>query len=63
MKASLQMVQPPTGKDNYSEACKELRILRKGLFLLWRGWIGRRSGWSSRLRFRRLRLDPLQNRS
>ena len=30
MKASLQMVQPPTGKDNYSEACKELRILRKG---------------------------------
>jgi len=22
MKASLQMVQPPTGKDNYSEACK-----------------------------------------
>jgi hypothetical protein len=24
MKASLQMVQPPTGKDNYSEACKEV---------------------------------------
>lgn len=26
MKASLQMVQPPTGKDNYSEALRRLRI-------------------------------------
>lgn len=24
MKASHQMVQPPSGKDNYSEACKEV---------------------------------------
>jgi hypothetical protein len=39
MKPSLQMVQPPTGKDNYSEACKEVEDFAEGTIFSERvGW-------------------------